>query len=304
MGEDVPRELWDVLTFSGERYRREGWSSVPGTRLVRYVFQNPPFRRAPVPTARKASLVRPTAARFAIRSSVLPRLTEALAIGERLRQSAMSQSKNVCGDAKPVFSGHGQTAPDHRHAMYLSANDDPSRRGFIDHLLICAKDGFEDDDVVALQRMRRLWGKGGHDLELVLVGLGQPKDFGGLQLPSTRLLGTSRVWQSLTPFVPPRHPKVVRGVAKDTIEDQIARGCQHLLGVAPVQIQPFSGSANWLEFRRRRYHGGGSRGPDQAVGARLTFESPVSGPIALGYGAHFGLGVFVAVEEPIESSGV
>lgn len=291
-GEDVPRSLWDVLTFTGERYRDEGWSSVPGTRLARYVFESQPFRRATIPTSGRSTVVRPTVARYAIRSAVLPRIHDALAIGERLRESAMSQSKRVSGDAKPVFSGHGVSG--HRHAMYLASNEE-SKRGFIDHLLIRASGGFDDDDILALQRLTRLWGKGGHDLELVLVGLGQPADFGGQASPRSPLLATARVWESVTPFVPPRHPKVVRGEEKDTVPDQIVRGCEQLLGVAPVSVLPLDGAHEWRRFRRKRFEGGGSRGPDQAHGARLEFQSPVTGPIALGYGAHFGLGLFRAV---------
>jgi len=45
------------------------------------------------------------------------------------------------------------------------------------------------------------------------------------------------------------------------------------------------------------YYGGGSRGPDRAFGARLVFEQLVRGPIAVGYGAHFGLGLFVPADE-------
>ena len=78
-GEDVPRSVWDVLTFTGDRYRDEGWSSVPGTRLARYVFEAQPFRRATVPTSGRATVVRPTVARYAIRSAVLPRIQDALA---------------------------------------------------------------------------------------------------------------------------------------------------------------------------------------------------------------------------------
>jgi CRISPR-associated protein Csb2 len=38
--------------------------------------------------------------------------------------------------------------------------------------------------------------------------------------------------------------------------------------------------------------------PEPKTTVSLTFERPVRGPIALGYGAHFGLGVFAAVSEP------
>jgi CRISPR-associated protein Csb2 len=298
-GLDIPRTLWDVLTFDGQRYRDEGWSTVPGTRLVRYVFEEQPFRRSAVPASGRKPSVRPTVARFAIRSAVLPRLHEAVAVGERLRVSAMSQSRQVSGEARQIFSGHGETASDHQHAMYLSSSDDSTNaeRGFIDHVMISARAGFDEQDVLALQRLRRLWGRSGHDLDLVLVGLGQAADFGGIESPRAPVLAESRVWDSVTPFVPTRHPKVVRGADVDTIEEQLARGCEQLLGVRPTGVSPIGERASWSRFRRRRLNGGGNRGPDRAFGVRLVFERPVRGPIAIGYGAHFGLGLFRAVNE-------
>jgi CRISPR-associated protein Csb2 len=291
-GRDVPRTLWEVLTFDGERYREEGWSSVPGTRLVRYVFEKPPFRRSVIPRSGRSHSVPPTIARFAIRSAVLPPLEEALSVGERLRVSAMSQSRKVSGDARPVFSGHGEVRSNHQHAMYLSTSEVATNHGFIDHLIIAARGGFEEQDVVALQRLRRLWGRGGHDLELILIGLGQPADFGGTQRALSPILAESCVWESITPFVPTRHSKTVRGVDIDTIADQLRRGCEQLLGVTPTEISAVGDLATWSRFRRRRFNGGGNRGPDRAFGARLVFEQPLRGPIALGYGAHFGLGLF------------
>lgn len=296
-GRDVPRTLWDVLTFDGKRYRYEGWSSVPGTRLTRYVFARPPFLRAVVASAgRTVPGTPPTVARFAIRSSVLPRLHLAVVVGERLRASAMSQSKKSSGEARSVFSGHGEFVSNHRHAMYLPTSEIPknAEKGFIDHLVIAARAGFDDQDICALQQLRRLWGRGGHDLELILVGLGQAEDFGGTAAKHRApILAESRIWESLTPFVPTRHPKVVRGIEVDSIADQIRRGCEQLLGIKPVEVSAVGDSAKWARFRRRRADGGGLRGPDRAFGARLVFEQPVRGPIALGYGAHFGLGLFV-----------
>lgn len=297
-GSAVPRNLWDVLTFDGKRYRSEGWSSVPGTRLVRYVFTDPPFRRSLESSSRKVVSLRPTVARFAIRSAVLPRLSEAVSIGERLRVAAMSQSREVSGDARPVFSGHSSKATNHRHAMYLCTSEDPVNiaRGFIDHLLITARDGFDQDDVVALQRVRRLWARSGHDLELILTGLGLVEDYGAPTIPRVRVLAESQVWESVTPFVPARHPKQVRGVQVDTIADQLRLGCEQLLGVRPIEVSPFGDPAHWFSFRRRRTTGSGRRGPDLAFGARLVFDLPIRGPIALGFGAHFGLGLFSAVD--------
>ena len=132
-----------------------------------------------------------------------------------------------------------------------------------------------------------------------LVGLGEACDFGGVAEPNTSVLATSRVWESFTPFVPTRHPKRVRGVEVDTIPEQIARACKQLLDATPVSVTPLGDEAAWQRFRRRRNDGGGRRGPDRAYGARIVFDRPVPGPIAIGYGAHFGLGVFVPGSEDL-----
>lgn len=298
-GPDIPRRLWDVLTFDGARYRSEGWSRVPGTRLVRYVFERAPFDRAVTPAVARRPRTRPNVARFAIRSAVLPRLEHALAVTERLRTSAMSRSRDLTGDARPVFSGHGHEPSNHGHAMFLACSDDPANaaRGVIDHLLIAARDGFDDHDVLALQQIRRLWGRGGHDLELVLVGLGSAADLGGREPPRTAVLATGRVWESVTPFVPTRHPKRVRGQWRESIEQQIRRACIQFVGLEPSEVTEIGERDRWARFHRRRHSGGGRRGPDRGYGVRLVFDTPQQGPIALGYGAHFGLGLFRAVAD-------
>lgn len=298
-GRDVPRRLWDILTFDGERYRAEGWTAVPGTRLIRYVFAEPPFQSARVATAARPVPSRPTIARFVIRSAVLPRLQDALLICDRLRRGVMSQSEKVRGDASAVFSGHGMEASNHQHAMYFSTceNAENRARDAIDHLIISARAGFDEEDIVALQRLRRLFGREDHMLELILTGVGRPSDFGGAPSPRTPILSESRRWRSVTPFIPTRHPKIVRGAHVDTIEAQLSRACEQLLGVRPISITPYGNTARWSRFRRKRRSGGGHRGLDRAFGATLTFADPVRGPIALGYGAHFGLGLFSAVDD-------
>jgi CRISPR-associated protein Csb2 len=48
-----------------------------------------------------------------------------------------------------------------------------------------------------------------------------------------------------------------------------------------------------LEFQNQRFDGEGLRGGHPGTAFKLTFAGPISGPLALGYGAHFGLGLFV-----------
>lgn len=301
-GPDVPRTLWGVLTFDGGRYRDEGWSAVPGTRLVRYVFGEPPFRRAPVPAA-NLHKSRPTVARYAIRSPVLPHCHDALLVCAHLREAVMSQSKNVSGDPKPVFSGHGlgNGPSNHRHAFYLATTEQSRNRArFIDTLTIAGSAGFDADDVVALQRVRRLWAKNRPDLELILIGVGEAADFGGFTESTSAVLAESRIWQSVTPFVPTRHPKIVRGVEVDGIAEQIANAAEQVIGARPISVTPAGEEPEWRRFRRRRDKGFGRRGIDRPVGARLVFDRPVRGPLAIGFGAHFGLGLFTAVRESFQ----
>jgi CRISPR-associated protein Csb2 len=49
---------------------------------------------------------------------------------------------------------------------------------------------------------------------------------------------------------------------------------------------------------RRRRPGKPQPPHDSAFGLRITFPSPVIGPLTLGYASHYGLGVFEAEESP------
>jgi CRISPR-associated protein Csb2 len=60
--------------------------------------------------------------------------------------------------------------------------------------------------------------------------------------------------------------------------------------VTPVERLACAGRAiRWIEFRRNRKDDPGRLG----YGLELEFSEDVTGPVALGYGAHFGLGLFV-----------
>lgn len=293
---DVPHSTWEVLTFESERFRKQGWSKVPGTQLVRYVFSRPPFETRSVMASGsfRSSKPQPTVARFAIRAAVLPRLQDAIIVAERMRRGLMSQSRKISGNARLVFSGHFPIGVDrqHDHAFILPSNDF-NDEGRIDTITVAARMGFSEEDLRALQQTQRLFGRDDHFLDLILIGVGDAADFGGAMSPRSLLLHASTTWESLTPFVPTRHPKRVRGKEVDGIESQLRRACEQLGFPAPVSVEPIDGE--WHRFRRHRRDGRGHRGPDRGYGARLVFDHPVRGPIALGYGAHFGLGLFRAV---------
>lgn len=246
-----------------------------------------------------------TAARFALKAAVLPSLTDAVAVGDRVRMALLR-----CSDGHPVFTGrdatgHVKRGLRHEHAWFLPADDDDD--GAIDHVVVYARRGFDLAALRALSRLRRLWGHGGPDLTPTLVAVGSPDHLGCLRRDGgharTSQLGTARVWESLTPFVPPRHIKYRPTGVRDGANAQIAR-LLALHGHPLPRIEPLapedamttrSPPVAWQRFRRLRTTGGGSRGGDVAFGFRLHFDQPVTGPIALGYAAHQGLGQFVAV---------
>jgi CRISPR-associated protein Csb2 len=150
-------------------------------------------------------------------------------------------------------------------------------------------------------------------LQLVYLGCGSPQDFvdrktrtGGGCL----LFATSQVWVSYTPFVATRLPKYNRnrkprldehGLHQGTPEHDLRRLLRLDDKPEPVEIEPlaftFLGNhkTRWLEFIRGR-----RKDPEVkrlGYGFRITFPTPVKGPIALGYGSHFGLGLFVPEAE-------
>ncbi|HEX3482388.1 MAG TPA: type I-U CRISPR-associated protein Csb2 [Kofleriaceae bacterium] len=245
------------------------------------------------------------AARLALTATVLPSLADAVAVGDRVRLALLR-----CSDGHPVFTGrdaagHVKRGLHHDHAWYLPADDDDD--GAIDHVLVYARGGFDLAALRALARLRRVWGHGGPDLTVTLIAVGSPDQLGCLRRDGgharTPQLGTARIWESLTPFVPPRHIKHRATGVRDAANEQLAR-LLALHGRPLPRIEPLASEdattmrsprIAWQRFRRLRTVGGGSRGSDATFGFRLCFDQPVTGPIALGYAAHQGLGQFVAV---------
>jgi CRISPR-associated protein Csb2 len=246
-------------------------------------------------------------ARFAVASAVLPRITRAVSVAERVHQTLVSRFKD--GPAPAVFTGlgpDGKPQAGHRHAfIFCEAN---GVRDAVTHVTVFARDGFDAPARRALESLQRVWGHGGHDLQLVLLGFGEPDTF--LDSPVLNGGKPSKVWQSLTPFVPTRHPKTFRDGRPKLDADgwpigSPAHDLRRLLAEAslplPPKVEPIEaipvGSRRLrpLEFQSQRFHGEGLCGGHSGTAFRLTFAEPVPGPLAFGYGAHFGLGVFVPV---------
>jgi len=301
----IPPDLWTALHAETSDLQKQGWSSAPGSRWVDYARPGDSFQVTYKRRARIEKML-PTVARFVLSSAVLPRLTDTLFIGERMRQALMARSRGLDGSehALPVFSGKALDGSaltgDHVHAFYLPADDNGD--GKLDHITIYASKGFDLTAQIALNSVRKLWGSGGHDIDTVLVGLGDAEGYGGFDLRDgqTPQLASSRIWMSRTPYLLTRHPKKN---GKDSPEAQLRVELARRRFPDPTKVDPLDHTMSsgkkirWLEFRRIRKGGGGRLANPSGYGFRIEFPQEVSGPMALGYSCHFGLGQFIPVEE-------
>lgn len=249
-----------------------------------------------------------TVARFASASAVLPRITQAISVAERMHQTL---AKRADGKAcARIFIGkeaNGEPLKGHQHThIFCELSEKRDSIGFI---TLYAPMGFDHEAQQVIEDVQRkaLWGHGGHDLELILLGFGDVDTF---DIPIFR---RAKRWTSLTPFVPTRHAKHYADGRPKLDEDgwpigSPAQDLRRLLkedqGIIPKSISPPETKITvrpdrilrTLEFQTERHHGNGRRGHQSGVGLTVEFDQEVQGPLALGYGSHFGLGLFIPVD--------
>ncbi len=296
----VPENLFTALHADTGDLQAAGWNLPPGAQFVNYTRPESAFAPATKPRPRRTGS-KPTVARFALTSVVPPAITKALTVGEQIHKVLCSEE---ISNGHPAFTGAG--SKDHRHAHIFCESIGDSN-AHITHVTIYSPDGFDHDAVKALRRIQWTWGFKGHELRTVLHSLGQTHEF------DSPLFATSKTWRSVTPFVSTRHAKTFRD-GRPKMDDNgwqegsTAHDLLRLLGLNPKwqgakirrqnseRSQPFQfGCRKFrsLQFQTVRHGGKGSRGHDSGASFVIEFPEPVTGPIAVGYGSHFGLGLFI-----------
>jgi CRISPR-associated protein Csb2 len=263
----------------------------PATRFVGY--PRPPqqhmYRAAP----RRRPQQPVTAVRFTVTEGVLPPLTEAVALTDRLHCGAVKKFNTLVRQKRTSSTLAGRDADEaplsgHRHAHYLALPDPDNR---LAELVVWAPTPLDDDELTALSQITRLWPPregmpGPGTVEIRMSG------YGDCATLLSDLVGPARTWRSLTPFIPARHPK---RVWRDFVEAEVRRELTFRDLPAPLSVEV--AETDWTGYLRRRpskRFAKESTGPTvtRGAGIDITFDVPVHGPIALGYLSHFGLGLF------------
>lgn len=281
----LPDNLLDALSVETADLRKQGWNQPPAARKVNYL--RPVGALKPVRVIHKASPPSVTTAQFVLVGKPLPRVEDSVRIGELLRIAVMSRAKRRFGEGNipSIFSGHGLPADNrHGHAFFLPWDSDGDGR--IDRLLLHVPLGMDASQQRVVEGLNRVWSRDGGDWKILLENIGSNN--------GCTLLALSTTWQSVTPYLHPWHTKKNFG-----IEEQMRRECRERGLPEPVEIEWMQTTKagkrerRTIHFRRLRSRRG-LRQPDRMGSfCRMSFTEPVKGPLALGFGCHFGLGLFI-----------
>lgn len=306
----APKDLLLALQADTTMLQRGNWSAPPGSREL--VYWRPAGAVSPqlaVRAGRDEDIAPADTALFALatdrKRDVLPQMERALPTMALFRRVLLSklgdpESSGSCPELAGKDEAGRALRNGHRHAHFIPLSLDAQNRGRIDHVLVHAPMGFGRPAQRALRRLRKTWAKGIDDLAVTLVGIGCLSSFRSVAGAPLSELGSSTTWESRTPFIPPRFLKP-RG--KDSLEEQVRAELRRrrLPGlVAPPSVtvptaQDDAGvHARWFRHFVRARHNGRAPGPPPGLfHLALMFESPVDGPLCLGWGSHFGLGLYV-----------
>jgi CRISPR-associated protein Csb2 len=281
----------------------------PGARWYYAILPSPP-RIKIIPRQKNRYPENLTHIQFAIGGQVLPSVKYSCLLTERFRKRVLrehcriltgntkcdyrelnAQTKSKMGG----FTGkdvNGEPLADHSQAYFSVL---PDERGNAARLVLWRRAPFSQEEIEALfaaAQFPLLWDSASPKWKIKLL----PLPFG---MPlSYKLMGTSRRWESVTPFVAPRQRRRFRKNGKErsgeTPESIAAKLCRRIYGITPASVNSYA-VEEWPYVHmsaRERVKKNRRRMSLPSFRLVMEFTQPVSGPIALGDSSHFGLGVF------------
>jgi CRISPR-associated protein Csb2 len=301
-----PTDLIGALCAETARLQAQGWSAPPGSREITYwrrqdalAVGTPTQRTVPrVPPAPFVLLAISTPSRG---TSALPPLHRVFPQGRLMHRALASViGHQMGGDPELALTLLGRTPDgraehDHRHAHLLYLDLDGDQR--LDHVLVHAPGGLDAAAQEALRRLRRTYMKGGAgELQVAVSAVGDADVLRGMASGLGEALATvvgpaggSAVWDTATPWVPPRN---LKRSGKDSLEGMVRAECQRR-GLPELVGVEVLGDEAVRSLRHFVLHDETLAPPRTLrLPLRLRFAAAVQGPICLGYGAHVGLGRF------------
>ena len=293
------------ITITTRELQDKKYIDPPGGRWIQYVKpQN--YLEGKLSTDNKIPILNNiTLIRYAVVGTIRPHIKDTLRVGDLVRSACMSKyGKITNAENSSTFSGknsEGKSLKGHMHAFYLPTYETQNQE--IDHITIIASGSFDTNELDALFSLKRLYGPNTIDIKLLFQGCGTLDNFSNVPI-----LQKSTTWISSTPLILTRHIKY-RGKGTDKhvvdspeeqIRNEIRQRYNSTYELKDLQIDESSTNiyhtnTKPIDFFRWRKHG--SIGSNNAYKVKLEFREPVRGPITLGYASHFGLGMFVPLED-------
>jgi len=305
----APNDLLSALHLDTNTLQKERWNFPPGARELIYWRPASALSLAPATGwSGGTASNRGDTALFALstdkKRDVLPLMARALPTMALFRRALLSNigDEQQLGRCSELTGKDAQGQPlrrEHQHAHFIPMSLDARDPKRIDHVLVHAPMGFGPLAEGGLRRLRKTWAKKMDDIAVTLIGIGKRESFrsvGGALVPE---LGSGTTWVSRTPFVPPRF---LKSHGRDSLEEQLRaelerRGLPDLATApsiaVPTEEDDAAKCARWFRGFARTSQGNRGAPPAGVFHVTFTFVQPVDGPLCLGWGCHFGLGLFV-----------
>jgi CRISPR-associated protein Csb2 len=227
-----------------------------------------------------------------------PSITAAVRVGEAVRAAVYRGAERYGLMPLPDWF-HRSDDPRHSHAIWLS--EDTDHDGRIDHVALFCENGLPPGLMPVLSGGIDVWLGVQGRFRLTPVWLGRREE--------SAWCSPSRAWESVTPYITPRWRKTResgRERAAESPERQISdelasRGLSGLLEIyAGPGVRCGDGFIPATQFMRDLPT---RRPPADAtpLALRLLFDRPVPGPLMLGFGAHFGLGLLAPADHLLDT---
>ena len=264
---------------------------------------------------------------FAVGGQVFPAKERWIIVAERFRGMVLrNRFYQITGKPKVSYStlspvqkeevmllsgkgAEGKPLLNHPHAYFALI---PDKDGLPVRMIVWRKSPFTDDEINAMLTATKhdiSWDKNTPQWALRLL----PLPFDIPHPPFFDDVG-AKVWQSLTPFVPPfaRHQFRKNGKERssEAPESIIIKLLRDGGFPSPESIETLTADGRWNLWNSKlsgvrkttwmmihksfqiRHAGESEREVAPGYYLRLTFKNPIKGPIALGESCHFGLGIF------------